>query len=67
LINQITQSLLLFATGVGIVFTWRGIWGLQDKYEIEPEISLIIGIWILIVLGIVKQRQIFKIFGMGDI
>jgi hypothetical protein len=50
----------VFAAGiVGIVLFWRGLWDLSVKV-FSPEVSLAIGIAILISIAIVDRKQILK-------
>jgi len=56
--------MLLLITGIGIVLFWRGIWETSEEL-FEPEISLILGLGILILIALVQRRQFFKFFGGG--
>jgi len=58
------RTLLLLITGVGLVLFWRGIWEMSAKFFSE-DISLIIGLIILILVAIYERRQIFQFFGGG--
>jgi len=58
------RTLLLLFTGIGLVLFWRGIWEVSAKIFSE-EISLIIGLLILISVAIYERRQIFQFFGGG--
>jgi len=58
------RTLLLLLTGVGLVLFWRGIWEMSAKFFSE-DISLIIGLIILILVAIYERRQIFQFFGGG--
>ncbi|MDH5415683.1 MAG: hypothetical protein OEX98_03810 [Nitrosopumilus sp.] len=58
------RTLLLLFTGVGLVLFWRGIWEMSAKLFSE-DISLIIGLIILISVAIYERRQIFQFFGGG--
>ena len=60
----IKKTILLLITGIGIVLFWRGIWETSEKL-FEPEISLILGLGILILIALVQRRQFFKFFGGG--
>lgn len=52
-----TISLLL--AGVGIVLFWRGIWELSQQV-FSTEVSLVIGLAMLIAAAIVERRQVFR-------
>jgi len=41
-----------------------GIWETSEKV-FSPEISLILGLGILILIALIEHRQIFKFFGGG--
>jgi hypothetical protein len=58
------RTFLLLLTGIGLVLFWRGIWEVSAKFFPE-EISLIIGLVILISVAIYERRQIFQFFGGG--
>jgi len=58
------RTFLLLFTGIGLVLFWRGIWEVSAKFFPE-EISLIIGLIILISVAIYERRQIFQFFGGG--
>jgi len=58
------RTVLLFLTGMGLVLFWRGIWEISSKFFFE-EISLILGLVILISVAIYERRQIFQFFGGG--
>ena len=58
------RTLLLLLTGIGIVLFWRGIWEMSAKFFSE-EISLIMGLIILILVAIYERRQFFQFFGGG--
>ena len=61
---SIKKTILLLITGIGIVLFWRGIWETSEEL-FEPEISLILGLGILILIALVQRRQFFKFFGGG--
>jgi hypothetical protein len=61
---NIKKTMLLLITGIGIVLFWRGIWETSEEL-FEPEISLILGLGILILIALVQRRQFFKFFGGG--
>ena len=56
--------LALLITGVGVVLFWRGIWEISAKYFSE-EISLVLGLGILIGVALGERRQLFKFVGGG--
>jgi len=58
------RTLLLLLTGIGLVLFWRGIWEMSAKFFSE-DISLIVGLIILILVAIYERRQIFEFFGGG--
>jgi uncharacterized membrane protein SirB2 len=58
------RTLLLLLTGIGLVLFWRGIWEMSAKFFSE-DISLIVGLIILILVAIYERRQIFEFFGEG--
>ncbi|QLH05859.1 hypothetical protein [Nitrosopumilus ureiphilus] len=58
------RTFLLLLTGIGLVLFWRGIWEMSAKFFSE-DISLIVGLVILILVAIYERRQIFQFFGGG--
>jgi len=58
------RTVLLLLTGIGLVLFWRGIWETSAKLFSE-EISLILGLIILVFVAIIKRRQLFQFFGGG--
>ncbi|MDH3779355.1 MAG: hypothetical protein OES15_00720 [Nitrosopumilus sp.] len=58
------RTFLLLLTGIGLVLFWRGIWEVSAKFFSE-EISLIVGLVILMSVAIYERRQIFQFFGGG--
>jgi hypothetical protein len=56
--------MLLLVTGVGLVLFWRGIWETSSKLFSE-EISLVLGLIILVSVALYERRQIFQFFGGG--
>ena len=58
------RTILLLITGVGLVLFWRGIWETSAKLFSE-EISLVIGLIILVAVAVYERRQIFQFFGGG--
>ncbi len=58
------RTFLLLLTGTGLVLFWRGIWEVSAKF-ISEEISLIIGLIILISVALYQRRQLFQLFGGG--
>ncbi len=61
---NVKKIITLLITGIGIVLFWRGIWETSEKV-FSPEISLILGLGILILIALIEHRQIFKFFGGG--
>jgi hypothetical protein len=58
------RTILLLVTGVGLVLFWRGIWETSSKLFSE-EISLVLGLIILVSVALYERRQIFQFFGGG--
>jgi len=58
------RTVLLLLTGIGLVLFWRGIWETSAKLFSE-EISLILGLIILVFVAIIERRQLFQFFGGG--
>jgi len=58
------RSILLLITGIGLVLFWRGIWETSAKLFSE-EISLVLGLIILVLVAVYERRQIFQFFGGG--
>ena len=58
------RTILLLITGVGLVLFWRGIWETSAKLFSE-EISLVLGLIILVSVAVYERRQIFQFFGGG--
>jgi uncharacterized membrane protein SirB2 len=58
------RTILLLITGIGLVLFWRGIWETSAKLFSE-EISLVLGLIILVFVAIYERRQIFQFFGGG--
>lgn len=58
------RTLLLLFTGIGLVLFWRGIWDVSAKFFSE-DISLIVGLIILISVAMFQRRQVFQFFGDG--
>ena len=58
------RTILLLVTGVGLVLFWRGIWETSAKLFSE-ELSLVLGLVILVSVAIYERRQIFQFFGGG--
>ncbi|MDH3611481.1 MAG: hypothetical protein OEM79_06945 [Nitrosopumilus sp.] len=58
------RTILLLLTGVGLVLFWRGIWETSAKLFSE-EISLILGLIILVSVAVFERRQLFQFFGGG--
>ena len=61
---NIKKTITLLITGIGIVLFWRGIWETSEEL-FGPEISLILGLGILILIAVIQRRQFFKFFGGG--
>jgi hypothetical protein len=60
----VKRTVLLLLTGVGVVLFWRGIWETSVKLFSE-EISLVLGLIILVSVAVYERRQIFQFFGGG--
>jgi len=58
------RTILLLVTGIGLVLFWRGIWETSSKLFSE-EISLVLGLIILVSVALYERRQIFQFFGGG--
>jgi hypothetical protein len=58
------RTIFLLLTGIGLVLFWRGIWETSAKLFSE-EISLVLGVAILVGVAVAERRQIFKFFGGG--
>ncbi len=56
------RTFLLLLTGIGLVLFWRGIWEVSAQFMPE-EISLIVGLIILISVALYQKRQFFQFFG----
>jgi hypothetical protein len=56
------RTFLLLVTGIGLVLFWRGIWETSSKLFSE-EISLVLGLIILVSVALYERRQIFQFFG----
>ena len=62
--NTSKPTILLLITGIGLVLFWRGIWETSAKLFSE-EISLVLGLIILVSVAVYQKRQIFQFFGGG--
>lgn len=49
------QALL---AGIGVIIFWRGIWEWLDRAQVSPEASVILGIFILSLVGVFVQTFI---------
>jgi len=49
----------ILVTSVGLILFWRGIWDMSEKY-FSPEVSLIVGLSMLVSAGIIERRQLFR-------
>ncbi|MEK0338937.1 MAG: hypothetical protein QQN46_01755 [Nitrosopumilus sp.] len=56
------RTFLLLLTGIGLVLFWRGIWEVSAQFMSE-EMSLIVGLIILISVAVYQKRQFFQFFG----
>lgn len=63
-LNYIGRTLILLLTGVGLILFWRGIWQMSEKLFSE-QISLVLGLMLLIGIAIFEKKQIFKILGIS--
>jgi hypothetical protein len=50
----------LLITSVGIVLFWRGIWDISEKL-FSAEISLVMGMSILVSMAVVERRYLFRL------
>lgn len=41
-----------------MVLFWRGVWGVSDKFGLTAELSLVAGLAILIVTGMLTREMI---------
>lgn len=57
--HKVRQNLRYLFIAAGIVFVWRGIWGLADIYLIpsNPTLSFIVSIGIGIVLLLLHEYE----------
>jgi len=44
-----------FFAGIGVVLFWRGVWETADLFGIKPNVSICLGILILIIIGLFLQ------------
>jgi len=63
-LNYIGRTFILLLTGVGLILFWRGIWQMSEKL-FSSQISLVLGLVILIGIAIFEKKQIFKILGIS--
>lgn len=57
------KHLIIILLGfIAIILLWRGIWEVSAKL-FSAEVSLILGIVILIVIAAIEKRPIYKFFG----
>lgn len=52
------RFITILLTAVGIVLFWRGVWEISENF-FSAEVSLILGLGILILVAIVERRQVF--------
>ncbi len=62
--SRLRRTIILLITGIGLVLFWRGIWETSAKIFSE-EVSLILGLVLLVGVAVYERRQIFKFFGGG--
>ncbi|MBI5697525.1 MAG: hypothetical protein HZC29_03315 [Thaumarchaeota archaeon] len=60
--SYIGRTMILLLTGVGLILFWRGIWQISEEL-FSKQISLILGLVIIIGIAIYEKKQIFKILG----
>lgn len=60
--SYIGRTILLLLTGVGLILFWRGIWQMSEEL-FSKQISLILGLIIIIGIAVYEKKQIFKILG----
>ncbi|MCI4432239.1 MAG: hypothetical protein JHC41_01340 [Nitrosopumilus sp.] len=63
-LNYVGRTLILLLTGVGLILFWRGIWQMSEGLFSE-QISLVLGLLILIGIALFEKKQIFKILGIS--
>lgn len=63
-LTYVGRTLILLLTGVGLILFWRGIWQMSEEL-FSDQISLILGLLILIGIAIFEKKQIFKILGIA--
>ncbi|NDB62814.1 MAG: hypothetical protein EB170_02910 [Nitrosopumilaceae archaeon] len=57
--DYIGRTFILLLTGVGLILFWRGIWQMSEEL-FSKQISLILGLVIIISIAIYEKKQIFK-------
>lgn len=60
--NYVGRTMILLLTGVGLILFWRGMWQMSEKV-ISEQVSLVLGLVIIIGIAIFEKKQIFKILG----
>jgi hypothetical protein len=60
--NYVGRTMILLLTGVGLILFWRGMWQMSEKI-ISEQVSLVLGLVIIIGIAIFEKKQIFKILG----
>src|SRR3989344_6556544 len=41
-----------FLAGVGVILFWRGVWEIADIFKLNPALSIVIGIIMLVFIGL---------------
>jgi hypothetical protein len=44
-----------FLAGMGVIIFWRGVWEIMDVFKIDPILSIIIGMLMLLGIGLFIQ------------
>ncbi|NDB33189.1 MAG: hypothetical protein EB150_07085 [Nitrososphaeria archaeon] len=57
--DYVGRTFILLLTGVGLILFWRGIWQMSEEL-FSKQISLILGLVIIISIAIYEKKQIFK-------
>jgi hypothetical protein len=60
--SYIGRTVILLLTGVGLILFWRGIWQVSEEL-FSKQVSLILGLVIIIGIAVYEKKQIFKILG----
>lgn len=44
-----------FLAGVGVILFWRGVWEIADHYHLNPVVSVVAGVILLMLIGLFIQ------------